>query len=136
MATSTYPAEFSMYSNVDSAVAIALILHRATRGALKQGPFIRDVSQLLYRLRERGIRFRDLGLRRIPDGFYSEDVETFVGQLLSMGYATQRSPIRLKEKGVALCEEIVKEETERNKDEVEKLGKVVDEELSTLAASA
>lgn len=136
MATSADLRGVPVYSNVDSSVAIALILRRAAQGALKEGPFIKDVSHLLFKLRERGFRFRDLGLRRIPDGFYSEDVETFVGQLLSMGYATQRSPIRLREKGVALCAGMVKEEATRNKDEVEKLENAIEEELSALAAIA
>ena len=124
------------YSKVDSTAAIALVLARSMQNRTEDFPYVKDISGLLFRLREKGFRVRDLGLRRIPDGYYSEDVETFVGQLLSMGYASQRSPIKLKVKGVTFCEEMVKEEAGKNKEEVEKLERAIQQELSTVATSA
>ncbi len=53
-----------------------------------------------------------------------------------MGYATQRSPIRLREKGITLCEGMVKEEAGKNKEEVEKLERALQKELSALATTA
>jgi len=126
----------AMYSSLDSAVAIALLLKRSARVRSRDWPYVRDISRLLFDLRQRGFRFRDLGLRRIPDGYYSEDVETFVGQLLSMGYATQRSPIRLEPKGEQLCDQIVKAETQDNKEEFELLERTVDDLLRPLPATS
>lgn len=90
---------------------VALLLRKAAQVESQGWPYIKDISMLLFELREKGFRFRDLGLRRIPEGYYSEDVETFVGQLLSMGYATQRSPIRLEPEGAKLCDEILEVES-------------------------
>ena len=119
MATPAYsrPA----YSSLDSAAVIALVVRKSAQIRSERWPFVKDISRLLFDLRERGFRFRNLGLRRIPGGYYSEDVETFVGQLLSMGYATQRSPIRLEEKGEKLCEEIIAAEGEVKREELTKL---------------
>lgn len=117
------------YSDVDSTAAIALVLRRTAADDSKNRPFVRDVSDIFFQLKQRGFRFRDLGLRKIPGGYYSEDVETFVGQLLSMGYAIKRSPIKLTEEGEKFCREI--EEAEKNQDEVirlrEELEKVLQE---------
>lgn len=108
-----------MYSGLDSTTAIALVLRRTAADDSKNRPFVRDVSDIFFELKQRGFRFKDLGLRKIPGGYYSEDVETFVGQLLSMGYATKRSPIKLTEEGERFCKEI--EEAEKNQDEVIRL---------------
>ena len=109
------------YSTVDTTAAIAVVLAHSMEHRSVRWPYVNDISDLFFSLREMGFRFRDLGLRRIPDGYYSEDVENFVGQLLSMGYATQRSPIRLDEGGVRVCKEILANEYQRNKSEVERL---------------
>lgn len=123
-------SQSTSYSKVDPSAAIALVLAKSTRCKSDQWPYIKDISEIFFHLREAGFRFRGLGLRRIPDGFYSEDVESFVGQLLSMGYATQRSPINLEDEGLRLCDEIWarekkfdhnKAETERLNEEVERL---------------
>lgn len=108
------------YSTLDPSVAIALTLTLSTsvQSRKKDWPFVRDISALLYRLRGKGYRFRGLGLRTIPDGYYSEDVETFVGQLLSMGYAIQRSPIQLDAAGQKLCDEIIEQASRDQQEEV------------------
>ena len=129
MATSTYQRLDPVYSGLDSTTAIALVLRRTAADDSENRPFVRDVSDIFFELKQRGFRFRDLGLRKIPGGYYSEDVETFVGQLLSMGYAVKRSPIKLTEEGKKFCREI--EETDRNQHEVislrEELEKVLRE---------
>jgi hypothetical protein len=131
MATLGFSKLRGTYSNVGSAAAIALVLTESVqhRDSSKDWPYIRDISQVLYDLRRRGFRFRDLGLRPIPGGYYSEDVETFVGQLLSMGYATQRSPIRLEKKGEDLCNEIIRTEEQIRGEELGALKKAVGELL-------
>ncbi len=124
------------YSDLDGATAIALVLSRAASQRAARGPYIKDISHLLFELRLKGFRFRDLGLRKIPGGYYSEDVETFVGQLLSMGYATQRSPIKLEENGAKLCQDMVKTEAADHPAEVERLERAVDELLSKQVTAA
>jgi len=124
MATQAYPVH--AYSSIDSTAAIALVLERATADERRDRPFVRDVSGVFFELKRRGFKFRDLGLRKIPGGYYSEDVEGFVGQLLSMGYATQRSPIKLTKHGNEFCDTIIdrqgnKEEMARLRDEVDRI---------------
>jgi len=124
------------YTDIDTTGAIALVLARSMDRRTDTWPYVKDISEIFYRLREKGFRLRDLGLRRIPDGYYSDDVENFVGQLLSMGYATQRSPIKLVDAGVQLCDEIVAKEGETNKTELEKLMKALDDLLSKTQVTA
>jgi hypothetical protein len=119
MATSAYQRVVPVYSGLDSTTAIALVLRRTAADDSNNRPFVRDVSDIFFELKQRGFRFKDLGLRKIPGGYYSEDVETFVGQLLSMGYAEKRSPIKLTKEGEKFCNEI--EGAERNQDEVIRL---------------
>jgi hypothetical protein len=122
------------YSGLDSATAIAVALQVATTEAPKDRPYVWDISDALFALVNRGFRFKDLGLRKIPGGYYSEDVEDFVGRLLSMGYATQRSPIRLTRPGMDFCERIIQAEQDqkevaRLREELEKLEKLRQQSL-------
>jgi len=113
------------YSSLDSTTAIAMALQEATAEASEDRPYVWDISDTLFALDQVGLRFKDLGFRKIPGGYYSEDVEGFVGRLLSVGYATERSPIRLTESGRAFCERIVAAETD--KEEVARVRKAVQE---------
>jgi len=134
MATSAYQSVVPVYSGIDSTTAIALVLRRTAAADSKNRPFVRDVSDIFFELKRRGFRFRDLGLRKIPGGYYSEDVETFVGQLLSMGYARKRSPIELGEEGKKFCREI--EEAEKNQDELIRLREELEKVLQETPISA
>jgi len=134
MATSACQVAVPAYSDLDSTAAIAAVLRRTAGGDSPSPPFVRDVSDIFFALKERGLRFRDLGLRKIPGGYYSEDVETFVGQLLSIGYATRRSPIKLTPDGEKFCREI--EEAAQNQDELIKLRGEVERLLQESAALA
>jgi hypothetical protein len=114
MATGTIAGVGCDFSKVDSTSAMALVLQLTTDASYSNRPLVRDVSDIFFRLKQRGVRFRDIALRKIPGGFYSEDVEGFVGQLLSMGYASERSPIKLTETGKAFCGKIVQEEKDQD----------------------
>lgn len=118
------------YSNVDPSSAIALVLVKSMPQRSVQWPYVKDISRIFFGLRQKGFRFRGLGLRRIPEGYYSEDVENFVGNLLSMGYATQRSPICLEADGLKLCNKII-DETKGNEPELKQLGEAVEELIAT-----
>jgi hypothetical protein len=138
MATSPCHIATPAYSGIDRAAVIALVLKKIVAGKSlrKDWPYIRDVSRVLYDLGNKGFKFRNLGLRPDPRGYYSEDVEIFLGQLLSMGYATQRSPISLELKGEQLCDEIVEAERKAKGEEVRKLEQAVDDLLRPLLAAS
>jgi len=129
MVTAVDPDTNRVYSSVDKASAIAAVLLRTAKPGEHTGPYIREVSGVLYELRQRGLRLRNLGFRAIPGGYYSEDVEMFLGHLLSLGYATQRSPIKLTPEGQQFCMEILDEEANANGRELANLEKAVDEVL-------
>ena len=134
MATSACQAAIPAYSGLESTIAIAAVLGKTAGAASTNRPFVRDVSNVFFGLYQRGLRFPDLGLRKIPGGYYSEDVESFVGQLLSLGYATQRSPIKLTPEGEKFCREI--EERAQNRDDLIKLHKELEELLQGSPAPA
>jgi hypothetical protein len=134
MATSAYAnTNQALYSKVDKASAIAFVLLRTAKPGQPGGPYIRDVSGVLYELKQVGFRLKNLGLRAIPGGYYSEDVEMFLGHLLSMGYATQRSPIKLTAEGELFCREILDEEANANRTELADLERAVDQVLARAA---
>ncbi len=70
---------------------------------------------MLFELRKAGIDIGDIALRRVPGGgFYSEDIEVLIGHYLAAGYATQRSPVTLTEKGREALTEIINTERKEN----------------------
>ncbi len=44
--------------------------------SLKHASSIEDISSLLIQLKKSGIDLGEIALRRVPSGFYSEDVES------------------------------------------------------------
>jgi hypothetical protein len=79
-------------------------------------PSIESISSLLFGLKKAGIDLGEIALRRVPGGFYSEDVETFVGHYLAAGYAEQFSPVTLTDKGKEVLAETIAEERKENAD--------------------
>lgn len=86
---------------------------------------IEDISRLLYTLRSSGIDIGQIDLRRIPGGFYSEDLEILISHYLDSGFADQKSPLKLKSEGLKLLEEIVEEERKGNPDALKQIEKVL-----------
>jgi hypothetical protein len=75
---------------------------------------IEDVARVLFELRQAGINLGEISLKRIPGGFYSEDVEILIGHYLDAKFATKRSPVQLSEHGRELLSSIIKEERKEN----------------------
>ena len=76
---------------------------------------IEDVSKLFFEARQKGLEeVEKVALRRVPGGFYSEDVEAFFGRLLAADYARKRSPLEVQESGVELCRAILAKEMQGN----------------------
>jgi len=83
---------------------------------------IEDVSRLFFEIRQKGLEeVEKVALRRVPGGFYSDDVEAFFGRLLAAGFATARSPITVLENGKALCKAILEKERELHPAALEKV---------------
>lgn len=82
---------------------------------------IEDISRLIYTLRSSGEDIGAIDLRRIPGGFYSEDLEILVSHYLDSGFAEQKSPLKLRSEGLKLLEEIVEDERRENREGVERI---------------
>ena len=93
------------------AIMAAAVLNAKKRDVQLQ---VEGMSKLFLDLKEKGIGLGQIALRKVPGGVYSEDAEAFVGRFLAAGYATARSPIDFSEKGLSICKNIVKKESDRN----------------------
>ena len=86
-----------------------------------QLPSIERISSLLFGLKKACIDLGEIALRRVPGGFYSEDVETFVGHYLAAGYALQFSPVTLTDRGKEVLAETIAEERKENPDLLQRI---------------
>jgi hypothetical protein len=94
---------------------------------------IENVSGLFARLRQEKIE--DVGrvaLRRLPHGVYSEDVEAFFGRLLAGGFAEARSPLKVNDQGLQLCQELLEEESQAHAEAFKKVAQVLGFDLSLI----
>ncbi len=90
---------------------------------------IEMISRVLFDLKKQGFNVGDVAFRRVPGGVHSEDVEAFVGRLLSAGYARARSPIEFFEDGIRVCETIIDDERRNNAFVFDEAAKLVKQEL-------
>ena len=73
---------------------------------------LEDVSGIIVRLQESRpkLRIHEIAMRRVPHGYYSEDVEAFFGRLIGGGYAdSEKGGIKLNDKGLKIFQEITGE---------------------------
>lgn len=95
----------------EAIMAFAILKAKRTNRPL----LIEDVSKLFFEARQKGLEeVEKVALRRVPGGFYSEDVEAFFGRLLAAEYATIRSPLDVREGGLQLCQDILAKEMKDN----------------------
>jgi hypothetical protein len=97
---------------------------------------IEDISRLFAELREKGLEVKNVALRRVPGGLYSEDVEAFIGGLLAGGYATVSSPITIKPEGLVICEEIIARAYKKDSAGVEKVAAALNLDISAVRNQA
>jgi len=94
---------------------------------------IKYISDLVKSLKDQGIDTAGISLRTRPGGYYSEEIEGFVGQLLLWGYAKQSSPIVLTEKGEKILSENIIEVLGSNSAELKEIRDIINN-LSKRAA--
>ena len=103
--------------------AAVLAAHRQSNE--RQPPRIEDISKLLFNLRQSGINLGEISLKRIPGGFYSEDIEILIGHYLDAKFATKRSPVQLSPQGRQLLSTIIQEERRENPSGLQQVEKVL-----------
>ena len=91
----------------------------------KKASSIEDISSLLIQLKKSGIDLGEIALRRVPGGFYSEDVETLLGHCLAAGYATHLSPVKLTPEGKKVLSDILTKERSENRGAIEQIEAVL-----------
>ena len=94
---------------------------------------IEDISKLFAELRDKGLEVKNVALRIVPGGLYSEDVEAFIGGLLAGGYATASSPITIKKpEGLDICKEIITRAYKRDSAATEKVAAALNLDISAV----
>lgn len=86
---------------------------------------IEDISRNLFSLSQSGINLGEISLKRIPGGFYSEDIEILVGHFLDAKFAVRRSPVQLTKEGEKVLDTIIHEEKKKNPEGVQKIEAVL-----------
>lgn len=106
--------------------SVAMAILAALEGRYRsERPEIEDISRFLFDMYKANIDIGDVALRSVPSGFYSEDVETLIGQFLSSGRAQKMSPVRFTPDGLSLLREIVEDEKVSNPGGVQQAASVV-----------
>ncbi len=87
-------------------IVISVVL---TKSIQKGGNYatVKGVSNILKKIKDEFDDIEGIYFKRIPGGFYSDNVEEFVGHLLLWDFAKQDSPIILTEEGEELLRENV-----------------------------
>jgi hypothetical protein len=86
---------------------------------------IEEISKKLFNLSEKGINLGEISLKRIPGGFYSEDIEILIGHFLDAKFATRRSPVQLTPEGEKVLDSIIHQQKKENREALRKIEAVL-----------
>lgn len=107
------PDKAAMDVVLNSGAIIATLILKADGKTAKN--LIEVLSGELIGLKEKGINISAVSIKNVPDGYYSEDIEMLVGDLLMCGYAKQGDVFKLTEEGKDICKRLINEELENDK---------------------
>lgn len=93
---------------------------------------IEQIADRFVRLKQKGVPIPAIRLRRIPGGFYSEDIEAFVGRQAAAGNADAKNPVTFYEKGVEACKGILANELKRHPTELKQAAQALGINLSRI----
>lgn len=96
---------------------MAMLLLSAFEGKVPND--IYKLSEKLAELKNSRIDVGDITISIVASGYYSEQFDRFLGSFLVAGDAIKRSPVELKESGVELCREIVREACQKDRAKLE-----------------
>ncbi|MEW6266457.1 MAG: hypothetical protein AB1641_25575 [Thermodesulfobacteriota bacterium] len=91
----------------------------------KEDVNVKTLSNSIALLKKRGLDVSNISLRNVPGGYYSDEVESFIGRLLLFNYAQQRSPIKLSSEGKELCNNISEKAKTEHPYEVDKINQLI-----------
>jgi len=104
---------------------LAAAVRAAYRAKGEKPTRIEDISRNLFSLSQSGINLGEISLKRVPGGFYSEDVEILVGHFLDANFAIRRSPVQLTKEGEKVLDTIIHQEKKKNPEGVRKIEAVL-----------
>lgn len=93
---------------------------------------IEQIADRFVRLKERGVPIPPIRLRRIPGGYYSEDIEAFVGRQAAVGNAHAENPVEFYDGGIEACKRIVAHELKRHPDQIREVAQALGFDLSII----
>ena len=97
---------------LNTGAIIAALVLQTDRKIAKN--LIEFLSGELVELKEKGINISGVSIKNVPDGYYSEDIEHFIGDLLMAGYAKQGNFFNINEEGKDICKKLINEELEND----------------------
>ena len=93
---------------------------------------IEQIADRFVRLKEKGVPIPPIRLRRIPGGYYSEDIEAFVGRQAAVGNADAQNPVEFSASGVEACKRILASELKRHPDQIKQVAQALGFDLSMI----
>lgn len=78
---------------------IAKVIAEMAETKLEVG-YVKDISKCIYNHKRKGQAVSGVTLQRTPVGFHSPEVAEFVGRLVTVGLASQGSPVIITKEGV------------------------------------
>jgi hypothetical protein len=79
---------------------------------------LEQIAHRFVQLKEKGVPIPPIRLRRIPGGYYSEDIEAFVGRQAAAGNANAKNPVSFNQNGIDACKRILANEIKRHPEEI------------------
>lgn len=87
-----------------------------------------EVAKQIFDLESKGINTAKILCYKTGSSVYCEDLDRFVSKLVSFGYATDSSPVKLTLEGTKICEELVKRSIdEQTENQLNRLDKILNE---------
>jgi hypothetical protein len=115
-----------------SAVSPEAIMAIAVLGSDTHKLEIEQIADHFVRLKGKGVPIPAIRLRRIPGGYYSEDIEAFVGRQAAVGNADAQNPVQFNESGIEACKRILANELIRHPDEMREAAQALGFDLSVI----
>lgn len=122
-----------MSSRPQKAILPAAVLAAIVEGVSGLSDEERKIESLcnkIIEVKNEGLDIGRIAIRRIANGYYSEEMDRFLSFLVTFGYAEDSSPVELNNSGHEYCKRIIRSEHEKNPDGVEKLVQILSLNIS------
>lgn len=98
---------------------MAMLLLSASEGKVPNNTYA--LSEKIHEMKNNKMDVGDIFLSRVASGYWCNQLEQFLGSSIVAGDATTRNPIGLKESGIELYKEIIREAYPEYQTELEKI---------------